>query len=157
MTPSPTVTKLTQKMAENSALVGRVFNEQQEQMLTRQRARSSSQQVRTIRDMVDSMEEIGKQNRRQKRSYTPNPASVTTIDSEEVESSPTSNPTSTERRESLPLQIWNELFGDEDFNKVVEQSDYLRNRVAGLLEDDQIKKVASGTTEELRRRKEAFS
>ena len=156
MTPTPTVTKLAQKIADNSALIGQMQSEQQVQMLTRQRARSSSQQVRTIREQVDSMEEFGRQNRRQKRSSTPNAASVTTVDSEERELSPTNNPTPAERGESLPLQIWNEQFGDEDFNKVVEQSDYLRNRVAGLLEDDQIDKVASATTEELRRRKESF-
>ena len=140
MSPTPTVTRLAQQMSENATLVN--------QVLTRQRAQSSSQQVRPIQEMVDSMEQIGKRNRGQKRSPTPNPASISTIDSEEVNSSPTSNPASTERREPLALQIWNELFGEDEFNKLAEQSDYIQVRVAGLLEEEQMERLANGTTEE---------
>ena len=117
MSPTHTATKLAQTMADNSTMVN--------QMLTRGRARSSSQQVRTVREQMDSLEEFARQNRRQRRCSTSNAASVTTVTSEERESSPAHNPTPAERGESLPLQIWNEQFGDEDFNKVVEQSGYL--------------------------------
>ena len=117
MSTNTTLTRLTRQISENTTLVG--------QVLTRARAKSSSQQVRPITEMMDTVEQLAKRKKGQKRSPTPTPASVSTIDSEVAASSPTSDPVSTGRSESVALQVWNELFGEDEFNKIAEQSDYI--------------------------------
>ena len=104
-------------MSTNTTLVG--------QVLTRARARSSSQQVRPITEMMDTVEQLAKRKKGQKRGPTTTPASVSTIDSEVAATSPTSDPFSAGRSESVALQVWNEMFGEDDFNKNAEQSDYI--------------------------------
>ena len=123
---------------------------------TRSRAMLSSQPVKPIPEMVDAVEQLAKRKRGQRRSPTTTPASVSTADSEIAVSSPTSDPFSTGSSEPVALQVWNELFEEDDFNKIAEQSDYIRVNVAGLLETAQIERMAYGIMEELKKKKEAF-
>ena len=85
---------------------------------TRSRAMSSSQPVKPIPEMVDAVEQLAKRKRGQRRSPTTIPASVSTADSEIAISSPISDPFSTGSSEPVALQVWNELFEGDDFNKI---------------------------------------
>ena len=120
MSTNPTVTRSIQQMSENTTSFKHLL-----QVLTKARAKSSSQQVRPITEMVDAIEKLAKRRKGQGRGPTPNLASISTTDSEVTATSPTSDPFPTDGSESVALQVWNEIFEEDEFSKITEQSDYI--------------------------------
>ena len=196
MTPKPTVTKPAQGKADNSVLTGQVYSNQQEQLPSRQHTRSSPQRVKPIREQMDLIEKLRRQNKGQEESSAPSRGSVLPLNNrktelshavistsyaqrmsgevtsfkhllnthtktramvdaikrlgkgkEEQETVPipalanksttdnettttTSNPITTNKCETAALQVWDELFGEDEISKIIEQSNYIQVEVA---------------------------
>ena len=93
---------------------------------TRSRMRSSSQPLRSMAEMMGTVEQLAKRKRgASKRSTTTTPEIELTADSEVVTSSPMSDPFSRGNDEPMALQVWNEMFDGDNFDKIAEESDYI--------------------------------
>ena len=123
-------------------------------ILTKTRAKSSPQQ-RSLTEMVDAIERLGKGKKEQERVPIPTLANKSTTDNKTTAT--TSNPITTNKSESAALQVWDELFGEDEISKIIEQSNYIQVEVARLLEAGQMEKMTIGIMEEFRRKREVFS
>ena len=152
MSTNPTVTRSIQQMSENTTSFKHLL-----QVLTKARAKSSSQQVRPITEMVDAIEKLAKRKKGQGSDPTTTLTSISTTDGEVTATSPTSNPIPTNGSESAALQVWNELFEEDEIRKITEQSNYIQVKVARLLKAGQMERMTIGIMEELKKKKEPFS
>ena len=124
---------------------------------TRSRVKSSSETLRPVEEMVGAMEQLAGRRRGAPKGIPPvTPDDDPAADSEILPSSPLSEPFLSGNAEPVALQVWNEMFEEDTFEKIAEGSDYIRNNVANLLQTSQLVRMATEVTDEIKRKKDTF-
>ena len=124
---------------------------------TRSCVKSSSETLRSMGEMVETVEQLAKRKKGASKGSPPaTPEIELTTDSEELTSSSLGGPCSRGNAEPIALQIWNEMFEDDNFDKFAEGSDYIQNKVGNLLQSSQMARMAAKVVEEIERKKYTF-
>ena len=124
---------------------------------TRSRVKLSSETLKTMEEMIGTMEQLAKRKRGASKGSPPATLDNELIaDSEVLTSSPLGDPFLRGNAEPIALQIWNEMFEEDTFDKIAEGSDYIQGKVANLLQSSQKVRMATEIVEEIERKKDTF-
>ena len=121
---------------------------------TRSRVKSSSETLRPVEEMVGAMEQLAGRRRGAPKGIPPvTPDDDPAADSEILPSSPLSEPFLSGNAEPVALQVWNEMFEEDTFQKIAEGSDYIHDNVANLLQTSQQVRMVTEVTDEIKRKR----
>ena len=105
-------------------------------VMTREQAKASAQLMASIDELAKKVDNLSK--RRRNNSKQAGPAKEATPESKAAATSPPGSDHG-EDADLINVQVWNEMFEDKPFYDIAGDSDFLKNKVCGLISPEQVK------------------
>ena len=107
----------------------------------------------SIDELAKKVDDLTKQRRNNSRQA--GPAKETTPESEAAGTSPSGSDHG-EDADSISVQVWNEMFEDKPFYDISGDSEFLKNKVCGLISPEQVTRLGETVIADIDARKDSF-